>query len=169
MSDSADTSLTGEGPAGSVVPPTVEASLQPVIKDLPEPKQKEIVRTLEQQFMAVVKGGMTPQLDPETAKILAVTIEKENDNKFRYLTQKQADEAAKEIRDDELTTARHRDLMRPIVWSAILITVASVTAGLVFIATGHEAVGSSLLTGVFGALLGYLGGLGTSGHFGPKK
>lgn len=36
--------------------------------------------------MAVVRGGMTPQIEPETAKILAVTIEKDNDNKFRYLS-----------------------------------------------------------------------------------
>jgi hypothetical protein len=119
--------------------------------------------------MAVVKGGMTPQIDPETAKILAGTLEKDNDNKFRYLTQKQTDSAAKEIRDHTLSSARHHDLMRPIVWAVILITVVSVVAGLAFIATGHDAVGSSLLTGVFGALLGYVGGLGTSGHLGPQK
>jgi len=32
----------------------------------------------------------------------------------------------------------------------------------VFISNGQEAVGSSLLTGVFGLLFGYPGGLGTS-------
>lgn len=69
-----------------------------------------------------------------------------------------------EIREHDLALARHRDLMRPIVWAVILIAIASIGAGLAFIATGHDAVGSSLLTGIFGALLGYLGGLGTSGH-----
>ena len=170
MSDAPDTpAVTGDGlTASPLVPQSVEASLQPVIKDLPEPKQQEIVRTFEQQFMAVVRGGMTPQIDPETAKILAVTIEKDNDNKFHYLTQKQADAAAQETREHDLAIARHRDLMRPIVWAVILIAIASVAAGLAFIVTGHDAVGSSLLTGIFGALLGYLGGLGTSGHLAKK-
>ena len=164
-----DPAGVGGDEAESPVPPTVEASLQPLIKDLPEPKQKEIVRTFEQQFMAVIRGGMTPQIDPETAKILAGTLEKDNDNKFRYLTQKQADTAAQEAREHALVTARHRDLMKPIVYAVILIAVSSVAAGLIFIATGHESVGSSLLTGIFGALLGYLGGLGTSGHLSKKS
>ncbi len=79
--------------------------------------------------MAVVRGGMTPQIDPETAKILAVTIEKDNDNKFRYLTQKQSDAAAQQAKEHELSAARHRDLMRPIVWAVILIAIVSVGAG----------------------------------------
>ena len=119
--------------------------------------------------MAVVRSGMSPQIDPETAKVLAVTIEKDNDNKFRYLTQKQADAAAQEVRAHDPAAARHRDLMRPIVWAVILIALSSVAGGLAFIATGHEAVGSSLPTGTFGALLGYLGGLGTSGQLAKKN
>ena len=72
--------------------------------------------------MAVVRSGMSPQIDPETPKILAGTIEKDNDNKFRYLTQKQTDVAAREIREHQLATARHSDLMKPIVlWAVILI------------------------------------------------
>ncbi len=72
--------------------------------------------------MAVVRSGMTPQIDPETAKILAETIQRDNDNKFKYLSQKQADAAASENREHALATARHRDLMRPIVWAVIGIT-----------------------------------------------
>ncbi len=168
MSNAGDSGSGEKSTPAPPVPTVVEASLEPVIKDLPAPKQQEIVRTLEQQFMAVVKSGMNPQIDPETAKILAVTIEKDNDNKFRYLTQKQADTAALEKREYDLAIARHRDLMRPIVWAVILIAIASIGAGLAFIASGHDAVGSSLLTGIFGALLGYLGGLGTSGHLAKK-
>lgn len=156
---------TSSAEPGAAIPQTVEQQLAPVLEGIPEPKRTEIVHTIEQQFMAVVRGGMSgPQIDPETAKILADTIQRDNDNKFKYLSQKQADAAAKEIREHSLATARHRDLMRPIVWAVIAITVVSVLAGLWFISAGHETIGSSLLTGIFGALLGYLGGLGTSGH-----
>jgi len=47
MSDPSD---TGNGSPGAIVPVTVEASLQPIIKDLPEPKQREIVQTFEKEF-----------------------------------------------------------------------------------------------------------------------
>ena len=154
-----------DGQADASVPQTLEQSLTPVLEGLPEPKKKEIVQVVHQQFTAVVRAGMSgPQIDPETAKILADTIQRDNDNKFRYLSQKQSDTAARETRGHELAKARHRDLMRPIVWAVVAITVISIMAGLWFINSGHETIGSSLLTGIFGALLGYLGGLGTSGH-----
>lgn len=150
----------------------VEAELQPVIKDLPPGKQQEIVRTVErsfeQQFMAVVRGGGGPQLDAETAKILAASIDRDNDNKFKYLTQQQANSATRDEHTHQVSMARHHDLVRPIVWAVIMIAVGSVAAGLAFIAYGHETVGGSLLTGVFSALLGYLGGLGTAKHYGKE-
>jgi len=144
----------------------VEQKLAPVLEGIPEPKRTEIRHQIEQTFMAAVvrAGTAAPQLDPETAKILADTVQRDNDNKFKFLSQKQADTAKRESMAHQLATARHRDLMKPIVWAVIGITFVSVVAGLWFIAAGHESVGSSLLTGIFGALLGYLGGLGTSGH-----
>ena len=115
--------------------------------------------------MAVVRGGMTPQIDPETAKILANTLEKDNDNKFKYLTQKQADFASEQARQHDFAVVCHRDsvgLLKPILGASILLVIGTVTAGIYFISNGQEAVGSSLLTGIFGLLFGYLGGLGTS-------
>lgn len=156
--------------------PTVVESLQPVIQDLPQPKQQEITRTVERtiehQMMAVFRGGMGPQMDPETAKILATTIEKDNDNKFKYLTQKQSDIAARETREHTYSLQCHTDgisLLRPIIYSSIVIVITSVVSGIYFISHGQEAVGSSLLTGVFGLLFGYLGGLGSSNYMATGK
>lgn len=155
--------------APTPTPKTVEASLEPVIKDLPEPTQREIVRVVEQQFMAVVRSGMAgPQIDPETAKILADTLQKDNENKFQYLIRKQADAAAQQERADGLASAQHKDLARPIVWAAVSVTVLTVLAGLYFIAIGKDAIGGGLISGIFGALLGFLGGLGTAGHLQRK-
>jgi hypothetical protein len=159
-------------PAAASVYSKVEDSLQPVIKDLPPPKQQEIVRTFDQQFMAVVRSGLNPQIDPETAKILASTLEKDNDNKFRFLTQKQTDSAAQEARSHEFAVTCHRDsisLLKPIIFATIALVTLAVAAGIYFIANGREAVGSSLLTGIFGLLFGYLGGLGTSRFITPKQ
>lgn len=154
--------------APGIAAKAVEASLEPIIRDIPEPKKSEIVRVFEQNTMAVFRSVGGPPIDPETAKILAETTQRDNDNKFKYLSQKQADTAAREERQHHLATAQHKDLVKPIVWAVVLTTVASVAAGIAFIAFGKEAVGSSILTGIFGALLGYLGGLGTAGHFQRK-
>jgi len=163
-----------DGPTESAAPPgdgaaeakalEVKAHLEPVIKDLPERKKEEIVHTVEQTMMAFVRGGGNPPIDPETAKVLAATIERDNENKFKFLTQKQADEAKRQERDDTLTVRRHNDLVKPTVWAGILLALGSVAAGIYFIGIGREAIGSSLLTGVFGALFGFLGGLGTAKH-----
>ena len=152
---------------GEVGEKQIEASLVPAkvesaIKDLPEPKQQEIVHSVQEAMIAVINRGGQPPIDAETAKILSATIEKDNENKFKFLTQKQADSAAESQRTYQLKLAQHKDLMRPCVWAVVLITIAGTIAGFAFIAQGKEAIGSSILTGIFGALLGFLGGLGAA-------
>jgi hypothetical protein len=147
-----------DGPQTTLVP----AQVQEVIKDLPAPKRQEIVHSIQETITAAIRIGQTPPVDPETAKILASTIEKDNDNKFRYLTQKQADSAKEREREQSLEAAHHTDIVRPVVWAVIAVTLIAVGSGVYFISIGKEAIGSSLLTGIFGAILGFLGGLGTA-------
>ena len=164
------TGTNGATPAQVVV----EATLAPVLDDLPAPKQQEIIHKVEETFTAMfaasVQGG--PRLDPETVKIISATVEKDNDNKFKYLTQKQANDAVKQQRDHEFAVVCHRDNVRlfaPVLISAIAVFVGCVSAGIYFIAMGREAVGSGILSGVFGAAFGYLGGLGTANFFKPSR
>jgi hypothetical protein len=155
---------------------TVEAKLATVLNDVPvsEPQKQQIIHKIEETFMAAIATNVqnAPRLDPETVKIIAVTVEKDNDNKFKYLTQKQANDAAKQLRDHEFAVVCHTDnvrLFRPVLISAMLVFVGCVTAGIYFIAIGREAVGSGILSGVFGAAFGYLGGLGTANYFKPSR
>ena len=59
-------------------------------------------------------------------------------------------------------------LARPMVYAAIMVIIGTTTAGIWLAATGHETLGASILSGVFSAVLGYLGGLGTANFFKAK-
>jgi hypothetical protein len=166
------TGADAEGSSASPKSPVkvVEAELAPIIKDLPQPKQQQIRHVVEQKFEALIATaiGGGPKLDAETVKILAVAVEKENDNKFKFLTQKQANEAIREQREHEFIRLCHRDNVRlfaPVLVSAVVVFLVCVGTGIYFLAVGREAVGSAVLTGVFSAAFGYLGGLGTANFF----
>ena len=168
-----DAPKNGAPPNGIVSPPQVEESLKPVIQDLPQPKQQEIVRTVEktveQTLIAAVRGTAGPQIDAETAKIITASLDKDNENRFKFLTQKQADNAKAEERKAALEVTRHSDtvkLLWPCLYAAILLVLGSTGAGIWFIAIGRDAIGSSILSGVGGLFFGFLGGLGSRGLFG---
>jgi hypothetical protein len=151
-----------------------ENKLEPVIKDLPPPKQqeiKEIVREIQRNStLAYIEHG-APRIDPETARILTESVNRDNDHKFDYLTQKQRNEADAELRRDTLEAQRHTDrvkLLWPILGTSLVICLSAFGFGLYFCATGHETIGSSILTGLFSGVFGYLGGLGTAQFFKTK-
>ena len=150
----------------------LERQLEPVIKDLPPEKQQAIRHTFEQQFMAAfVERSTGPRIDAETARIIASTIEKDNENKFQYLTQKEKDAAEASRQEQSYRELLHKDrvkLLWPIVLTVLLVVVGCVAVGIYLAANGHEILGASILTGIFAAIFGYLGGLGTAHFFQDK-
>lgn len=124
------------------------------LPDLPAPQQREIIHTLQSLVAYVERSSVGPKIDPETVRIVTASVDKDNENKFKYLTQKQANDAAKQQRDHEFAVVCHTDnvrLFKPVLISTILVFIGCVAAGISFIAIGREAVGSGILSGVFGA------------------
>lgn len=154
-------------PLASVVPEVVEQRLEEVVRDLPEQKQREVKTTIH-EFMALVERGVGPRIDPETAKILTASADKDNEFRFKYLTQKQKDTANQAERDHTLETTRHNDRVKmfwPILITVLITTVGCLAVGIYLAATGHDILGTGLITGTAFAVAGYLAGCGTSNFF----
>ncbi len=101
-------------------------------------------------------------------KIAAATVDKDNDNKFKYLTQKQSDEAAKSLRDDIFRETRHKaqiKLFWPVLITVLLAIVGCIAIGIYLAVNGYETLGIGLITGAAFSVLGYLAGAGTADIF----
>lgn len=73
-----------------------EENLEQIIDRLPP---EQVQHTLREVIFGIIERGSSgPKIDPEVMKIAAATVEKDNENKFKYLTQKQTDDAAKALR-----------------------------------------------------------------------
>jgi len=157
-------------PSGASVP-QVEEKLETALKDLPPPKQQMIRETIQEVFMAVVGGIAGPKIDAETAKIVAASVDKDNEFRFQYLSQKQKDEAEQNKRAHDLEMLRHQDrvrVLRPVLYTMLFVVVGALSVGVYLAATGHEVLGSNILTAVITGLLAFLGGLGTMSFFKGK-
>jgi hypothetical protein len=143
-----------------------EEQLEAIIDKLPPDQVQHTLR--EVIFGIIERGSAGPKIDPEVMRIAAATVEKDNENKFKYLTQKQSDEAAKSIRDDEFRTVRHGDQIKlfwPILITVLVAIVGCIVAGIYLAVNGHEPLGIGLITGAAFSVLGYLAGAGTSDIF----
>ncbi|HEX8746731.1 MAG TPA: hypothetical protein VF717_05985 [Pyrinomonadaceae bacterium] len=150
------------------VSPPVEDKLEAVIRDLPEPKQEQLRTTLRETFMAFVERSAGPRIDAETARILASSADKDNENRFKYLSQKQKDAADASLREHELEKIKHQDRVKifwPILITVLVATVGCLAVGIYLAATGREMLGTGLITGTAFAVAGYLAGVGTSDFF----
>ncbi len=158
---------SGQALAPLTTPP-IEQKLEGILKDLPPTKQQQIKQTVHEEFMAVVQGGINPKIDPEVARILTDSLDKDNENKFRYLTQKQSDEAARDERAqgfEKLKFETRVKFLWPIVTSILLITIAGLVEGVYLATHGHETLGVNILTAIITAVFAYLAGLGTANFF----
>ncbi|SRR6266508_2862543 len=147
--------------------PEVVEKMAEVVSDLPEPKQRE-VKTTMQEFMAFVERGVGPRIDAETARILTASADKDNEFRFKYLTQKQKDTADKNEREHELERIKHRDRVKifwPILITVLITVIGCLAVGIYLAANGRELLGTGLITGTSFAVAGYLSGVGTSGFF----
>jgi hypothetical protein len=152
--------------------PQSEQKLDAVLAKVPEPQRELIKHTIHEvfrdSFTAIIQGASGPRIESETAKIITESLDKDNANKFQYLTQKQKDEADDSKRRHEFAILRHTDrkkMIWPCLMTVLIVAVGCIVAGIWLAATGHEMLGSNLLTGIITALLAFLGGLGTARFF----
>jgi hypothetical protein len=152
----------GEPSALSTPGSNVEAKLEEIIEAVPAPKREGVRHSLQEFFGYIERSS--PRIDPEVAKILAESNDRDNDNKFKYLTRKQELEAEESKREHELAVKRHDStikLLWPILIAVIILVLGCVGAGIYLAATGHETLGFSILSAIVTAVFAYLGGLGT--------
>ncbi len=170
MPDSPDSEPPEKAPNGSEKADTPakreEDKLEAIIDKLP-PDQAQ--HTLRELFFGIIERGSSgPRIDPEVMKIAAASVDKDNENKFKYLTQKQVDEAAKSLRDDEFRTVRHTaqiKLFWPVLITVLVAIVGCIVAGIYLAVNGHETLGIGLIAGAAFSVLGYLAGAGTADIF----
>lgn len=168
--DSPPSPANGDPASTALSIPQVDQKLDAVLAKVPEPQRNQIRTIIHEvvrdSFTAVVQGG-GPRMDPETAKIITASIDKDNDNKFQYLTQQQKDEAEAGKRQHEFAVIRHGNrtrMMWPCLIAILITTIGCISVGIYLAATGREMLGSNILTAIITALLSFLGGLGTA-HF----
>lgn len=155
---------SGDSPASSLAPVApVEQKLEAFVKDLPESKQEEFKHTIHEFFAMFMERSSGPRIDPETAKILAASADKDNDLRFQYLSQKQKDVADQKEREHKLEERRLTSLVKfmwPILIAVIIVAVGGIGTGIYLAATGHEMLGSNILTAILTALFAFIGGMG---------
>jgi hypothetical protein len=151
-----------------------KGKLEDVIRDLPEPKRQEVRAVLSEvtaSFMGVVERG-GPRIDPETARILTESSDKDNENKFRFLTQKQKDLAEQEKREHDFAVRRW-DSQVKILWfilvPVVLVCVGGIVEGIYLATHGHDTLGVSILSAIITGIFAYLAGLGTTNFFKNEK
>lgn len=149
----------------------VEQQLQAAIKNLPPQEQEKVRHVFTETMMGFFQSGGGTKLDPETAKILAATVEKDNEYKFQYLSLKEKNEAEARKREDDHEATQWRDkvaLSKPILYISLIVIPVCLFIGIWLAATGREMLGSNLITAVLTGLFAFLAGLGTSNLFKKK-
>lgn len=165
-----DSSANEESSALSNIPQA--EAIEEIIEAIPTPEKREQARHIfEETFVGLIERSASNQINPEVARILADSADRDNDNKFKFLSQKQQDTAAAQQRKDELTAQKHKDrvsLIRPIIIFVFVMVILCLSVGIYLSVTGKETLGASLITGVLTAVLSYLAGVGTSDFFKDK-
>jgi hypothetical protein len=186
MSDNKDENLESQKEdsstfeeSSSILKPEVDSKLAEIMEELPAEKRELVRHTIQEMFVGIMERSSSPQITPEVAKIITESQDKDNEHKFQFLTQKQRDEAEAEKRADDLRTKQHDfnctkhsnrfSLMKPIIWAVLALVVGLTIAGVWLLVIGKEAIGSALLSGLWGAVFGYLAGFGTSNFFKDDK
>lgn len=138
------------------------------IEAIPEPQRQEARSLIQKEFHSHIERSGISTINPEVAKILVESQDKDNEHKFQFLTQKQKDDADEALRRDTFKEKKHDNhfsLIKPIIFVVLFVVVGSTAIGLYFCYVGKEALGAALLAGIWGAVFGYLAGFGTSNFF----
>jgi hypothetical protein len=141
--------------------PAAEEKLERIIERVPPEQYPTLLR---ETLIGIIREGASPKIDPETFKIAAATVEKDNENRFQYLMKKLDVDAKTKNDDCEFEKEKFRSVTRllwPILSAAIVLVLGCITSGIYLAATGRETLGFSILSATVAALFSYLGGLGT--------
>lgn len=149
-----------------------EAKLERIIERLP-PEQAQ--HTLREVIFGIIERGANPKVDPELFKVAAASVDRDNQNKFEFLTQKEANKAEQAKRDHVLKEKEHDlkieryksqvKMLWPILFTIIVLVIGCLSAGIYFAATGRETLGFSILSATISAFFSFFGGLGMAKFF----
>ena len=167
---SEDSSENEESSALSI--PQAEA-IEEIIESMPTPEKRERARhIIEETFVGLIERSSPNQINPEVAKILADSADRDNDNKFKFLTQKQQDAADAKKRSDEFKITKNRDvfsLIKPVVFAVVFVLLIAMGVGVYLCLNGKETLGASLITGAVTSGLSFVAGLGTANILKDKE
>ena len=150
-----DDKLAKTDPAGASS--VKETELEAILDKVPE-------RFVRETLVAILREGTGPKYDPETFRIAAATLEKDNDNKLTFLMRKLEVEDGQHKREHELETKRYGstiNMLWPILIAAIVLVIGATGAGIYLAAFVDKTLGFSILSATLAGLFAYLGGLGT--------
>jgi hypothetical protein len=162
-----DSSKSGESSALVKPESRAEERLEAAIKkalaeqNIPQPQQERIVETFREVFTTYIERNTGAEIDPEIFKIVAASIDKEQENKLKYFTLKEQNSAEKSKREHDFEVERHRDvfkIVRPVVYVVLTTFPILLFIGIYLAATGHETLGASILSTVITSFLSYLAG-----------
>ena len=148
--------------------------MEEFIDAIPAEQQKEearsILREISRDFTQIIERPS--QTDPETVKIISDNLDKDNERRFQFLTQKERNNAELEQSELEFRKEKHANsfsLIRPIVVFVLLIVTACLVVGIWLCVIGKETLGASLITGSLSGVLSFAAGFGMSGQFKEEK
>ena len=144
--------------------------IEEIIDAIPVLEQKEEARSILREFTKIIERPS--QLDAETAKVITSSIDKDNERKFQFLTQKQKDDTELEKEELDFRREKHRNgfaLIKPIVFFVLGLVAICIGVGIWLCFIGKETLGASLITGSLTAVLSFAAGFGTSNVFKDEK
>jgi hypothetical protein len=110
-----------------------EAKLERIIERLPPEQIQPMLREL---FVGFIERGASQKVDPEALKIAAASVDKDNENKFAFLMQKEANKAEQnknehelKIKGHDLEVRRYESLVKmlwPIIISGIILVIGCI-------------------------------------------
>lgn len=164
-------------PAESQAAKVIEAEIAPILEDLgevPEETRQRVLHKIEESLTAFIATSFStgPKMDPESVRILTETVRADNDNKFKFLTQREQHDSEHRAKVLDFERERHRshvDVLKPTIFVAIFLVTVSLLAGLWFVGHGQECLGGGLLSATATAVFGFLGGLGVSGVMDARR
>jgi F0F1-type ATP synthase assembly protein I len=144
--------------------------IEEIIDAIPVEEKKVEARSILREFTKIIERPS--QLDPATVHIITESLDKDNERKFQYLTQKQKDETEIEKQEIDFRREKHRDgfsLVKPIVFFVLILVAICILTGIWLCVNGQPTLGASLITGSLSAVLSFAAGFGTSTFFKNEK
>lgn len=144
--------------------------IEEILDAIPVEEKKEEARSILREFTKIIERPS--QIDPLTARIITTSVDKDNERKFQYLTQKQKDETELEKEEINFRREKHRNgfsLVKPIVFFVLILVAICIIAGIWLCVNGQPTLGASLITGSLSSVLSFAAGFGATTFFKDDK